>query len=568
MSATDSQPRTMRRPARRRLVGLAIGAATTAVVVVALELGLRAAGFGPGDGLNLVGGEHAAPGALQFTAEHRDPRRGLVEVHPDRGYTLRTGYRSSAEHAGSYALGAWPWRGRPAEPAPPGIARVVVLGDSCAYGVGIETSQTLAHQLALELEERGLDRTRVQVLNLGVPGYSTVQVAHVLEWALRELEPDVAVFYVAAWNDGSSGTGRTDAEILASHAQGNVVSRSAIVDALRRAVGRGPNAGGADSSETDSSDESTVARVPAEEIEPRVRALVERARATNCPAIVVAPGHPAATEVTLPRVVPDRASVRRAARALAVPLVDVEEVALLSGRIDGELWVDFVHPSAALWSLVAPEVAERVAEELGQLPLAVPTELAVLGVERRTFSALGDERLAVELAGVREGDRAPVVLVGGAPLLDVRFDGDGVVSGTLSTNAAGVHDLVVQTERGVVIERAAIELVPPRLERAVAADGSVSVLVHSRPGDRAKLFVSRAALARPQESMHGTVRIEYAQLAGPPLDGSVGPDGTVAVPLPPEFASSVDPLWVQGLVLPAGEPDASQEARVTGLLAL
>ena len=109
---------------------------------------------------------------------------------------------------------------------------------------------------------------------------------------------------------------------------------------------------------------------------------------------------------------------------------------------------------------------------------------------------------------------------------------------------------------------------PPRLERAVAADGSVSLLVHSRPGDRAKLFVSRAALARPQESMHGTVRIEYAQLAGPPLDGSVGPDGTVAVPLPPEFASSVDPLWVHGLVLPAGEPDASQEARVTGLLAL
>jgi hypothetical protein len=63
----------------------------------------------------------------------------------------------------------------------PGSLRVVVLGDSFAYGVGVADTETLPARLEAALEQRGGDG-EVEVINLGEPGIDTArELAHLRE---------------------------------------------------------------------------------------------------------------------------------------------------------------------------------------------------------------------------------------------------------------------------------------------------------------------------------------------------------------------------------------------------
>jgi len=71
-----------------------------------------------------------------------------------------------------------------------GARRVVVLGDSFAFGLGVDEDETFSAQLEALLGERG---RRTEVANLGVPGYHSGQE---LAWLLRAgfaLDPDLVL---------------------------------------------------------------------------------------------------------------------------------------------------------------------------------------------------------------------------------------------------------------------------------------------------------------------------------------------------------------------------------------
>lgn len=55
---------------------------------------------------------------------------------------------------------------------PPGVSRIVLLGDSITWGHGVEASQRFGDRVAAVLRRRG---ERVQVVNLAVSGYGTDQ---------------------------------------------------------------------------------------------------------------------------------------------------------------------------------------------------------------------------------------------------------------------------------------------------------------------------------------------------------------------------------------------------------
>jgi hypothetical protein len=59
---------------------------------------------------------------------------------------------------------------------PPGVRRVILLGDSFVFGWGLPLEHTMGHQLASLL-----DGTRWEVLNMGVPGYNTTHEVSFLE---------------------------------------------------------------------------------------------------------------------------------------------------------------------------------------------------------------------------------------------------------------------------------------------------------------------------------------------------------------------------------------------------
>src|SRR5262249_44912878 len=73
---------------------------------------------------------------------------------------------------------------------PPGVQRIVVLGDSFAIGYEVDVEQTFAMVLERELQHKNL---KVEVLNAGVSGNSTAEEDLYLEREVIKYQPDVVV---------------------------------------------------------------------------------------------------------------------------------------------------------------------------------------------------------------------------------------------------------------------------------------------------------------------------------------------------------------------------------------
>ena len=69
--------------------------------------------------------------------------------------------------------------------------RILVTGDSSIYGWGVQDHQTYAVQLEKELKR--LFKVPIEVINLGVPGYSTEQTLKLLEKVGWDYQPDLVV---------------------------------------------------------------------------------------------------------------------------------------------------------------------------------------------------------------------------------------------------------------------------------------------------------------------------------------------------------------------------------------
>jgi lysophospholipase L1-like esterase len=83
-----------------------------------------------------------------------------------------------------------------------GSRRILCLGDSCTFGSGAGDAGTYPAQLEAELEglRAGLE---VEVINTGVPGFTSYQGRRLLEEYGWELEPDVVII-AFGFNDSSA----------------------------------------------------------------------------------------------------------------------------------------------------------------------------------------------------------------------------------------------------------------------------------------------------------------------------------------------------------------------------
>jgi hypothetical protein len=117
--------------------------------------------------------------------------RGLHEFRPDRSwlYGLRPGAELRVAATGDvvYRINPDGFRGpRHARPRPEGRRRIVVLGDSVAFGYAVDEAQAFPRVLESRLAER-LPGAGFEVVNLGVGGYNA--------WNELELLRDVGVGY-------------------------------------------------------------------------------------------------------------------------------------------------------------------------------------------------------------------------------------------------------------------------------------------------------------------------------------------------------------------------------------
>jgi hypothetical protein len=165
-AAVTPPPARARSPWRRRLAALALGLGLPAL---ALELGVR-----------LV---HGAP------LGQREPLQ-LVETSALRGWrhVPDRDFHTFDQLASINALGL---RGPQVLPRAPGELRVVALGDSMTFGVGVADDDTLPAALERELE--ALRAGPVTVFNTGHASYSTNQEVALLHELGDVLDPDVVV---------------------------------------------------------------------------------------------------------------------------------------------------------------------------------------------------------------------------------------------------------------------------------------------------------------------------------------------------------------------------------------
>lgn len=123
-------------------------------------------------------------------------REGLLELD-DRAlrFRLKPGFRATVEGV-DYRVNALGLRGPEIAPTKPaGTRRVLLLGDSYAFGLGVSEEASIETQLAALLQEtmHATGGGAVEVINAGVPAYQTEQERLLLERTGFALEPDLVV---------------------------------------------------------------------------------------------------------------------------------------------------------------------------------------------------------------------------------------------------------------------------------------------------------------------------------------------------------------------------------------
>jgi hypothetical protein len=225
-------------------------------------------------------------------------REGWV-IDPELGWTLPP--NDSRMHGG--ALVETNARGYRCpdfeETKPPGGFRVVVVGDSTSMGFGVQQAAIFSSELQRLLAERS--SSRIEVLNLGTPGYSSEQARLMLETRGMGFETDVVVF-LSNYNDrrtlspeASPDSREHFADVAERVASADRFRWSAVVRLARLLLGG--EASSLIASGHYTFDEIAVdapVRVPLDRYEANVRSIVETAEASDARVILVAlPDNPA-----------------------------------------------------------------------------------------------------------------------------------------------------------------------------------------------------------------------------------------------------------------------------------
>lgn len=120
-----------------------------------------------------------------------------------------------------------------------GCYRVICIGDSVTFGVPVKLNQptdTFPKQLEDLLRTR-LNTKQIEVLNAGVPGYTSYQSLQQMKHRLVRYNPDLVVVQFGI-NDAGGAKGYPDKEQqmplgIVAHAH-NILGRSALYYTLRR----------------------------------------------------------------------------------------------------------------------------------------------------------------------------------------------------------------------------------------------------------------------------------------------------------------------------------------------
>jgi lysophospholipase L1-like esterase len=236
------------------------------------------------------------------------------EPDPELGWTYRPG--SVVAKAEINAMGL---RGPVLAPEkPPGSIRILFIGDSTCFGLGVRLEQSFADRAARAIQASHPDR-RVEYGIGAIPGYSSHH-SRVLLGRLLPLRPDLVVFYVGARNDPTRlryyADGDIPARLARRHARWHQVRILRLAenwaDYLDRTWWRKLRS------------EERNARVPPAQFRENMQAMLAATRAAGAKALVLQPPYAREFLADHPIIPEYQAILEETARRFGVPSVALQ----------------------------------------------------------------------------------------------------------------------------------------------------------------------------------------------------------------------------------------------------
>lgn len=142
----------------------------------------------------------------------------------------------------SFSINKYGFRGSDFEiDREPGVYRIVALGDSSTFGFGVDPGDAYPERLNAELERR-CPSCRFEVINLGVPGYSSEQgVALAQEWIAKLKPQAITISYGTNdwWKREHSDADEMARLQTAGAKMGRIARKSALVRGIESFNNRG-----------------------------------------------------------------------------------------------------------------------------------------------------------------------------------------------------------------------------------------------------------------------------------------------------------------------------------------
>lgn len=225
--------------------------------------------------------------------------------------------------------------------------RVLFLGDSCTFGLGVEDDQTFPALLQNRLKN-------VRCVNAAVPAYSAYQGRVELEQLRPDVRPD-AVVITFGYNDHLPWDHLSDiehAELIAAE-RSRFINRFRFVELLRQLLPQGE-------AEPTTPDRPPRPRLTNAEFNEQIRGMLSWCRLHGAEPILVVWPHFAQFEQQ--EMLPKQVALLRVARSEHVRLVNLVPVF----RVHGEknLFLDVVHASPAGCELIADTLLPILQEAL------------------------------------------------------------------------------------------------------------------------------------------------------------------------------------------------------------
>lgn len=166
--------------------------------------------------------------------------------------------------------------------------RIVALGNSCTFGWGVSLKDTWVRKLEILLAEQIPDRS-IELINAGVPGYSSFQGKRYLADDLIALQPDMVLVMFGHNDHFPTGRGISDsAQQLNSSLlikSQNLVSKLRLYRLLRKGLLKLTS----DKTEARLDDISGVKRVSRPEFFANLREIVRLAKSSNVQPVLLIP---------------------------------------------------------------------------------------------------------------------------------------------------------------------------------------------------------------------------------------------------------------------------------------